>query len=310
LGDVDADTSLMLTAVRPIDSQPPDALPIGLELRRPNLGGSQGWVGGGDERTLLMWTPAAPELSSVANAVSLAMPSAEPYVVASVRAVLDQLPPELAVRAREYCAQEASHHVQHRRFNDSIRQVAPEVRFVEGFNQRVYKFLRTRSTMFGVAYAAGFEAIAYSIARWFDPRIERFFAGATEAPALLFLWHLAEEVEHKGIALDVYRAIGGKRRTYVKATAIALVLLAISTILGTVLGLFRQRRWWNPFSWARLVLWSISYLFVALPLLAVSATRDHHPRQLIDPVTLPWWLKRYDRSTGTLPHWLSIDSVS
>jgi uncharacterized protein len=280
-----------------------------LEVRRPSFVGPSGWsereVGGGE--SLKMWTPAAPELSSVANAVSLAMPSVEPYVVASIRKVLDQLPPDLAAQAREYCAQEASHHAQHRKFNDALREVTPSVRIVERLNERIYGYLRTRSTMFGVAYAAGFEAVAYSIARWFDPRIERFFTGATEGPAKLFLWHLAEEVEHKGVALDVYRAIGGKRRTYVLATIVSLMLLALSTILGTVLGLFSQRRWWNPISWARLVVWTLSYLFVALPLLAVSATKDHHPRELIDPVTLPWWLKRYDKTSGELPHWTSFE---
>jgi uncharacterized protein len=245
-----------------------------------------------------MWTPAAPELSAVANAVSLAMPSVEPYVVASVRKVFDQLPPELATRAREYCSQEASHHAQHRKFNEALREVTPSVRFVERLNERIYGFLRTRSTMF--------EAVAYSIARWFDPRIERFFDGATEGPAKLFLWHLAEEVEHKGIAFDVYRAVGGKRRTYVFATIVSLLLLALSTVIGTVLGLFSQRRWWNPLSWARLVIWTISYLFVALPLLAVSVTKDHHPDDLIDPVTLPWWLRRYDVVSGELPHWASV----
>jgi uncharacterized protein len=278
-----------------------------LEARRPLFVGPAGWGDADRAQTgLTMWTPAAPELSAVANAVSLAMPSVEPYVVTSVRKVLDQLPSELAGRARDYCAQEASHHAQHRKFNDALREVTPSVRFVERLNERIYRFLRTRSTMFGVAYAAGFEAVAYSIARWFDPRIERFFDGATEGPAKLFLWHLAEEVEHKGIAFDVFRAVGGKRRTYVLATIVSLLLLALSTVLGTVLGLFSQRRWWNPISWVRLVVWTLSYLFVALPLLAVSVTKDHHPNDFIDPVTLPWWLRRYDAASGKLPHWASV----
>lgn len=250
-----------------------------------------------------------PELASVANAVSLVMPYAEPFVVSSVRAVLDRVPDDLGVQARAYCAQESSHHAQHRRFNDALRLEVPAVRFVEKFNAIVYKFLRTRSEAFTVAYAAGFETVAYAIARWVDPRIERFFEGAVEAPSKLFLWHLAEEVEHKGVAFDVHRATGGTRRTLAAATALSLVLLAISTVVGTSIGFFRTGRWWKPVAWCRLLLWSLSFLFVALPLVAVSLTKDHHPSDLIDPVTLPWWLTRYDPATATLPHWTSIDTI-
>ncbi len=281
-----------------------------LQVRRPVFG-TAGEAGSAvaQGESLLCWTPATPELSSVANAVSLSMPYVEPYVVASVRAVLDRLPNELAHQARTYCAQESAHHAQHRRFNNVLRVEVPEIRFVERFNAAVFTFLRTRSVSFNVAYAAGFETIAYAIARWFDPRIERFFAGASEAPAKLFLWHLAEEVEHKGVAFDVHKAIGGKRRTLAAASALSLVILAVSTIMGTVMGLLRSGRWWNPLSWCRLVIWSVSFLFVGLPLLAVSLTRDHQPSDLIDPVTLPWWLSRYDVGNGVFPHWTSLDTV-
>lgn len=285
-------------------------MPPVLQLRRPVFGGVSGWPAlSSDGASLFRWTPAAPELSSVANAVSLVMPFVEPYVVASVRAVLDALGDDLAEQARAFCAQESAHHVQHRRFNDALRAEVPAVRFVEKLNAVIYKFLRTRSESFNVAYAAGSETVAYAIARWFDPRIERFFAGATEAPAKLFLWHLGEEVEHKGVAFDVHKAIGGKRRTLAAATALSLMFLAISTVLGTVIGLFHSGRWWNPLAWCRLIIWSVSFSFVSLPLVAVSLTRDHHPSDLIDPVTLPWWLARYDTRTGTLPHWTSIDVV-
>ena len=73
-----------------------------------------------------MWTPDEPEFAVAANAVSLLMPHAEPYVVASVRAAIAELAqdpsadPDLLDRARAYAGQEAQHHAQHHRFNDLV----------------------------------------------------------------------------------------------------------------------------------------------------------------------------------------------
>lgn len=286
-----------------------------LALRRPDFTGGQDWISSGfargareegdrlDACDLRNWTPMAPELSAVANAVSLSMPYVEPYLAASVRATLKRLPPKVAAEAAQYCAQEASHQAQHRRYNAAVRQVVPGARFLESGLRRFYSLLGRRSTAFGVAYAAGFETVAYSVARWVDPRIERLFERADEGPTSLFLWHLAEEIEHKGVALDVHRAIGGRRRTYAGAMALSFAVLGIATVLGTFLGLVAQRRWWSPVAWIRLVLWSLSYLFVALPLLVMSISRQHDPMALVDPPTLPWWLKRYNPKTGQFPHW-------
>ena len=33
-------------------------------------------------------------------------------------------------------------------------------------------------------------------------------------PATMFLWHLAEEVEHKTVAFDVYQAVDGSKLRY------------------------------------------------------------------------------------------------
>ena len=49
--------------------------------------------------------------------------------------------------------------------------------------------------------------IAFTLARWVDENLGSFFAGADPVPATLFLWHLAEEVEHKTVAFDVWEAV-------------------------------------------------------------------------------------------------------
>ncbi len=57
------------------------------------------------------WQPLKPEFSAACNALSLGMPYGEPYVVASVRRVVDDLEdPELVDRVRSFLTQEREHH--------------------------------------------------------------------------------------------------------------------------------------------------------------------------------------------------------
>ena len=133
------------------------------------------------------------------------MPHAEPYVVNSAERALDVIPLSLHTDTRAYIRQERQHHVQHRR---SIKLCLPSTPGFGGWTPpwQVLRFLGRRSLKFGIAFAAGFETIAYAGARWTEPRISTLFDGADEEVSRLFLWHLAEEVEHKGVAHDAWEA--------------------------------------------------------------------------------------------------------
>ncbi|MCU1499854.1 MAG: hypothetical protein JWM47_3807 [Acidimicrobiales bacterium] len=252
-----------------------------------------------------MWTPRAPELAVAANSVSLIMPFAEPYVVASVRAAVDGLQatdPDLAAEAHAYVVQEAQHHGQHRRFNQQLVGHYPGLARVERALGWVFGRLRRRSNRFGLAYAAGFETIAFVAARWVD-RHQGLLRDAEPTAATLFLWHLAEEVEHKEVAFDVYQASGGGRLRYAWAMAVAGLLLAVASLAGAWTILAAERRLFSPVAHVRLLTWSLSFLFTALPVMAVSALPGHHPRDLTDPVGLEHWLDHLDAATGTVPEW-------
>jgi predicted metal-dependent hydrolase len=250
-----------------------------------------------------VWTPEVPELAIAANAVSLLMPHAEPYVVASARAALDQglvTDPELAEQVRAYAAQEAQHHGQHRKLNDLLVARYPSLRRLDRLLGRVFGVLRRRSTRFGLAYAAGFETIAFVAARWVDRR-QSLLRGGDPTATTLFLWHLAEEVEHKRVAFDLYRAAGGGRLRYAWAVVVAAVVLALGAWAGTLAMLAGERRLWRPSSHLRLAAWSISFVFAALPVMVVSALPGHHPGDLADPAGLEHWLDHLDPDTSTVP---------
>jgi predicted metal-dependent hydrolase len=239
-----------------------------------------------------------PELAFAANSISLLMPYVEPYLVRSVRRTLPSLD-EAPLRARteSYLKQELAHHVQHRRFNDVLAEQCPGLRRVERWMQRVYGWLgRTRSDAFNVAFAAGSESIAFGIARWVDRHVDVLFDGADPEASRLFLWHLAEEVEHKTAAFDVFEATGGSRVRLAVASTVSLALLVWFVFVADLVMLRSTRRLHLPVAWFRLLRWSVSLGFTVLPLLAASCLPGHHPRSLADPSYLPQWLRGMGRT--------------
>jgi predicted metal-dependent hydrolase len=249
-----------------------------------------------------VWSRRLPEFACAANSVSLLMPYAEPYFVRSIRAALPQLDGRLKATTEGYLRQESQHHRQHRRFNDLVADRFPRIPRLERWISGAYGWLgRTRSLRFNLAFAAGSETIAFALARWAEDHVGDFFDGADPVPATLFLWHLAEEVEHKTVAYDVYEAVDGSRLRYAWAMTTSFVLLALFSTLGTLLMLFGDHRGLRPVTYFRLLRWSVSLAFVVLPDMVASAAPGHHPSDFSDPVWLTTWLRSFDPATGTIP---------
>jgi len=256
------------------------------------------------EEVPLMWTPNYPEMSAAANSVSLLMPHVEPYVMASVRAVLQELPSEQRVTAAAFIAQEAQHQRQHQNFNALVTPQIQGMSSVERSMHRTYTWLqRSSSTRFNLAFAAGFETVAFSLARWTESHLRRFFEGADERIVTLFLWHLAEEVEHKSVAFDAYEAVDGSKLRYLAAATVSILILSAYTLLATLLNLKAQGRLFYPVAWFRLFVCSTSLAWQVLPDVAASAMPSHHPSDFADPVVLSTWLRQYDPETASMPMW-------
>ncbi|MEM7323279.1 MAG: metal-dependent hydrolase [Actinomycetota bacterium] len=236
------------------------------------------------------WHPRLPEFACAVEAVSLLMPHAEPYVVNSAERVIDGLDPDLRTMTIGYIRQERQHHVQHRRFNRAVIGDRRGLGLLDRAMAAVFAALGRRSAAFGVAFAAGFETIAFAGARWTEPRIGSLFRGAADEPTRLFLWHLAEEVEHKGVAFDVWRTVDGNRFRYAFATIVAALVLAVFSFVGTLCLLWGRRRLFSPLAHGRLLVWSISFVFDAVTAIVLSCLPGHHPDDFADPTYLLDWL--------------------
>lgn len=255
-----------------------------------------------------VWTPSRPEFSCAANSVSLMMPTIEPFFVRSARAALGDLGQPLAAQAEDYVFQEAQHHRQHVIFNRMLTDNYPSLSRLERVVNRVYRSVESRGSLrFNLGFAAASETMAYSAARWAAQRRTELFTGAHDVAATMFLWHLAEEVEHKSVAHDIYwdlyRHRSGARRTYGAALLSTLLLSVLFVVVGTVLMLASERRLFHPVAWLRLIGWAITFGFELISNLVMSLMPGHHPTDFTDPLWYEVWLREFDADTGSVPVW-------
>lgn len=250
------------------------------------------------------WNPQFPELTYAANSISLILPFAEPFFVRTSRAALEHLEGPVRERTRAFASQELEHHQHHRRFNRMVTARHPRLRHVEQWMRTTYAwFSRRASLKWNLAVVAGSEVVAYGIARWAEKHLARMFDGAEPNIASMFVWHLAEEVEHKSAAFDAWDEIDGSRWRFAAATLASLALIVWFTTVSSIIMMVDDRRWYHPMSWFRFIRWSVSLGFELLPTVAASLLPGHHPDDFTDPVFLPRWLSQWDPTTRTLPPW-------
>jgi hypothetical protein len=74
---------------------------------------------------------------------------------------------------------------------------------------------------------------------------------ADSAMREMWQWHAAEEMEHKAVAFDVYRAVGGTEKMRKRAMRQATFFLMLDVIIGLVHMLRKDKKLWNLSLWSQ-----------------------------------------------------------
>lgn len=230
------------------------------------------------------WCGGDPFLTAWFNALSMSFPVGEQFFIDSVRNGLAALPADARAvwepEVRGFVGQEATHRHIHALFNAQIAQhglvndweprARERLRLVEGADPR-----------HGLAITAANEHFTALFAEWLlahpawldhsEPRLQT-----------LWLWHSAEEAEHKCTAFDLYRALGGDlawRRRWMRR--VTLIFLS-DTARQTVANLRRDGTLWRWSTWrsaARLLFGRAGLLRTGLGAWARYFRADFHPAQ-------------------------------
>jgi predicted metal-dependent hydrolase len=201
-----------------------------------------------DSAHAAQWFGDNPGTGHAMNALSFVLPQGEAYFAQSVRYYIDRIEdPKLKEEARDFVYQEAVHAKEHSRSNEALKRVLPYGAEMEGIARSLLNFSRSfnpRITQLATTCALEhFTAMfAHSVLRDQDEVIERY----DPAFAALWLWHAAEETEHKAVCFDVYEAIAGKGVLAYLHRVVIMASVSLFAIVGFGVGVgmiaWKQRR--------------------------------------------------------------------
>ena len=152
--------------------------------------------------------------SHITASLSAVFPDGEDFFVRSVRHFRDQITdPELKRDVAGFIGQEAMHGREHRAFNDRLDQLGyPTKRFERLTKAGLAIRERLLPPKSNLAATAALEHFTATLAELVLTSEETRQLFGHEEVRNLFVWHALEESEHKAVAFDVYKAVGGTER--------------------------------------------------------------------------------------------------
>jgi uncharacterized protein len=191
--------------------------------------------------------------SHIAACLSSVFPDGEDFFVRSVRHFrADITDPVLKQQVGGFIGQEAVHGREHRAFNRRLSQLGYPTRFLERFTERLLaaadKVLSPKACLAATAALEHYTAtLAEQLLRDEDTRA----LFGNDKVRDLFLWHALEESEHKTVAFDVYRAVGGTERMRRVVMNVITAGFIGGVALAVGLSLLGDRAAYNPVRLAR-----------------------------------------------------------
>ena len=190
-------------------------------------------------------------------------PDGEDFFVAAVRHYRDRITdPVLKKQVAGFIGQEAIHGREHRVLNNALADLGYPTHRIEkmtawGLGMR----LRKAPPITNLALTAALEHYTATLAELLlTSDLEKEFSH--EGIRDVFLWHALEESEHKAVAFDVYKAVGGSERMRIwtmkvlrPGFAIFLAIHVLVSILSTPEGRKRGalRKSWRSFKQSEIV---------------------------------------------------------
>ena len=196
------------------------------------------------------WWDNDPAKTLLLAALSASFPPGERFFIDSVRHYQDQITdPELKKAIKGFIGQEAHHSREHELMNGFLQERGVDLARLEreilGFMNLMRKYLSPERQLAHTVAGEHFTALMaeefllkYDALEEMDPRI-----------APIWAWHAIEESEHKAVAFDVYKAIGGSEFTRVTEMMVVSVLFPVFSAVHLVQLMKEDGQLGNMKSW-------------------------------------------------------------
>lgn len=276
-------------------SQSPDGLEFAARRQSFDLDGplASDWHGGSAYRTA--WF----------NAMSLLFPLGEKFFIDSVCHYQDEIrDPRLLGEIAAFRAQEATHRVQHQKYNELLCKLRDYdlQRFEKNERERMawaYRELPARRRLAGTVANEHLTAIMAN-----DMLLHRdVLVGADPQVASLWEWHGIEETEHKAVAFDVFIAVGGTVSERRQALLLNTLFFFKDTLRNVCIMLQKDGKLWSIREWAS----GFKFLFIkpgmlrrVFPAWLRFFRKDFHPWQVDNRELIDQW--KYQQDNTAVPN--------
>lgn len=239
------------------------------------------WCGGGTFRTAFF------------NALSMSFPVGEQFFIDSVRNGHKALPAHEQARFQDeiqgFIGQEATHRRIHSLFNAHLEKQGLVNAWAPRAESRM-KLLEGLDPRHPLAITAANEHFTAILAEWLL-RNHTLFGDAEPRLTTLWLWHSAEESEHKNTAFDLYQALGGTQDWRVKWMRRVTFFFVSDTLRQTLNNLRHDGTLWRWRTWTD----AASFLFGPAGLVRQTFKPwrayfrpDFHPNQQPSDLSQRW----------------------
>lgn len=162
------------------------------------------------------WFNNDPFVTHLYNALSTTFPDGEKFFVDAVRRYRDQITdPQLKKQISGFIGQEAFHSKEHIEFNTWLKSLGYDIeKYYAQVKNRTDLARQNAPALVQLAITCALEHFTAIMA---DQMLSHPEFAENVPPDILqlWMWHAIEETEHKGVAFDVFKAVGGDYRTRV-----------------------------------------------------------------------------------------------
>ncbi|HEX8553194.1 MAG TPA: metal-dependent hydrolase, partial [Sphingomonas sp.] len=202
------------------------------------------------------WLNDDPYATAFYNALSVTFPKGEGYFVDSVRKFRDGTPAKLNQEINAFIKQEVIHTREHVAFNRHVVDQGYDVSLLERDVDASLALTKDRPAIASLAATTALEHFTAMLAHELIANPRHLAGGDAQAKAL-WLWHAAEEIEHKGVAYDTWLHATKDWSRWKRWKIKSLVMLATTArfVKGRSRGmteLLRQDGITGPKAWARM----------------------------------------------------------
>lgn len=227
------------------------------------------------------------------NALSMSFPVGEQFFMDSVRNGLKAMPAsqqdKFKAEVQGFIGQEATHRRIHSLFNDHlsshglVNNWAPRA-------ERNMQLIAGGNPLHALAITAANEHFTAIFAEYLLRNAD-LLAPCEERLQTMWLWHSAEEAEHKNTAFDVYQALGGNHAWRIKWFRRVTIVFLTDTLRQTVNNLSHDGTLWKWSTWTS----AARFLFSQRGLLRQTfkpwrdyLREDFHPSQQASNLSSSW----------------------